>query len=111
MARAGTYSSLGTTQTAYFRSDWDYKNGQAPTASTGITTGGDGTRTKGFRVTALSTDTTNTIVYINGKLSGYVVPGTTQEFITIDTNRSPSGGRLELKAASGTVNGTFGTLD
>jgi hypothetical protein len=109
MARSGTFSR-NTTKTAYFRSDADYKSGNDPAASTGITAPGDGVATKGFYVST-DNNATNTLVYVNGKLSGTVGASTTREFVTVSNDGSPSGGRLELVSASGTVTGTFGTLD
>lgn len=111
MARSGTFSSLGTTRTTYFRSDIDFKSGNNPTASSGVSAPGDGVPTKGFRVKAAAANTTNVLVYVNGKLSGTIEAGDTQEFITTNTDRTASGGRLELAAASSTVAGTFGTID
>lgn len=111
MARSGTYSALGTTRTAYFRSDSDYRSGNAPTASSGIGTIGDGVPTKGFRVKSSLANATNVLVYVNGKLSGTLEPGDVQEFVTTANDRTAAGGRLELAAVSSTVSGTFGTID
>lgn len=110
MARSGSFSSLGTTRTAYFRSNADFASGNNPTASSGIDTGGDGVYTKGFRVRAATGNATNVLVYVNGQLAGTLSAEQTHEFVTIANDGSPSGSRLELAAESGTVSGTFGTL-
>lgn len=110
MARSGTFSSLDTTQTAYFRSDRDIRVNSAPAASSGVTRPGDGPDVKGFYVSADTANTTNVLVYVNGLLSGTLIPGATRDWVTIENDLTASGGRLEMKAASGTVAGTFGTL-
>lgn len=111
MARSAAFSSLGTTRTTFFRSDMDYKSGNDPTASSGVSAPGDGVAAKGFFVKSSTSNTVNVLVYVNGKLSGTIEPGDKQEFITISRDGSPNGGRLELAAASSTVGGTFGTID
>lgn len=112
MARAGTFSSLGTTVTAYFRSNNDFnRNLPAPAASSGIGTSGDGTDVKGFRVRSDSANTTNVLMYVNSVLVDTIPPGGVGEFVTITAGSfAAKGVRLELAAASGTVSGTFGLI-
>ena len=110
MARAGSFS-VGTTRTAFFRSRYDFSSGNDPTAASGIGTGGDGDRTKGFSVSAATGNGANVKVYVNGKLSGELIAGASRDFVTVESFGAPAGGRLELESASGTLTGTFGTID
>ena len=111
MARSAAYSSLGTTRTTYFKSDKGVAlNGLGGTV-TGVSQPGDGNQANGLRVAAAAANTTNVLVYVNGTLVGTVAPGVSEEYVTIAGDRTASGWHLELAAASGTVAGTYGTID